>query len=126
MTAANEIEAIIKSFTDWRGERLAQVRKLIKEADPDIIEEVKFKIPSNPKGVPIWYHDGMLCTGETYKKHLRISFTKGPELKDPKGLLNAYRAVIIHEEDKLDEAAFKELVKEAVELNQKKKNSKGK
>lgn len=123
-TAAKEIEEIIKKFNDWRGERLAQVRALIREADPDVIEDVKWKTPSNPDGVPVWYHDGMICTGETYKQHLRIAFAKGPDLKDPKGILNSYRAVIIREGDKINESAFKNMVKEAVKLNQEKAKSK--
>lgn len=105
---------------DWRGKVVTQIRELIKQADPGVIEEVKYKTASNPNGVLVWYHDGMICTGEIYKLHLRFSFTKGPALKehDPKGLLNSYRAMIIHEEDKLDEIAFKELFREAVKLNQ--------
>lgn len=117
---SKEMDAIIKKFSDWRGERLAQVRKLINQADPDIIEDVKWKTASNPDGVPVWYHDGMICTGETYKKHLRIAFAKGPDLKDPNKILNSYRAIIIHEEDSLNESAFKELVREAVALNKEK------
>lgn len=120
MSAQKEIDAIIKKFSGWRGERLAQVRKLINEADPDVVEDVKWKTPSNPDGQPCWYHEGLICIGEVYKAHLRISFSKGPKLDDPKGILNSYRAVIIHEEDKLDEAAFKELVRNAIELNLKK------
>jgi len=118
---SDEIGAIIKKFADWRGARLAQVRTLIKQADPTVIEEVKYKMHSNPDGVPVWSHDGIICTGETYKKHLRLSFAKGPTLNDPKGLLNAYRAVIIHEEDPINEVAFKDLIVAAVELNQKSK-----
>ena len=118
---ANEINAIIKKFNDWRGERLAQIRVLIKVADPGVIEEVKWKKPSNPDGIPVWSHDGIICTGETYKNHLRLSFAKGPILKDPKGLLNSYRAIIIREGDKINQAAFKDLIREAVELNQKNK-----
>jgi len=112
--------------SDWREEVMNKIRKLIKEADPEIVEEVKWKIPSNPKGVFVWYRDGMITTGETYKKHLRLAFAKGPELKkqDPKSLINSYRAIIIHEEDELDESAFKNLVKAAVELNKKAKETK--
>jgi hypothetical protein len=120
-SASEQIDAILKKFADWRGEKLAQLRALIKQADPDVIEEVKWKKPSNPDGIPVWSHDGILCLGETYKKHLRITFAKGPSLKDPKGLFNAYRAIIIHDEDKIDEAAFKDLIRAAVELNQKDK-----
>lgn len=120
-SASEQIDAILKKFADWRGEKLAEIRRLIKQADPDVIEEVKWKKPSNPDGIPVWSHNGILCLGETYKKHLRITFAKGPSLKDPKGLFNAYRAIIIHEEDKIDEAAFKDLTRAAVELNHKDK-----
>ena len=121
---SEEVDAIIKKFADWRGKKLAQIRSLIKQADPYVIEEVKFKMPSSPEGIPVWYHDGMLCTGETYKNHLRLAFAKGPSLKDPKKIINSYRAIIIHEGDKFDEAAFKNLIKEAVELNIQAKNKK--
>jgi hypothetical protein len=123
-SAAEEIDAIIKKYPDWRGEKMAQLRSLIKQADPNIVEEVKWKKPSNPDGIPVWSHDGIICLGETYKKHLRISFAKGPSLPDPKKLFNAYRAIIIHEEDIINESAFKDLIREAVEFN--KKNKKGK
>ncbi len=118
---SDEIEAIIAKFADWRGQKLAQIRTLINQADPDVVEAVKWKTPSNPDGVPLWSHDGMICTGETYKKHLRIGFAKGPDLDDPKGLINSYRAVIIRKEDEIDEAAFKDLICNAVQLNQSKK-----
>jgi len=121
MSATQQIDAIIKKYPDWRGERMALLRKLIIEADPEVAEEVKWKKPSNPDGIPVWSHDGILCVGETYKVHLRISFPKGPELKDPKGLFNAYRALIIHEEDNLDEDAFKDVIREAVTYNVKNK-----
>jgi len=117
MSATQQIDAIIKKYPDWRGERMALLRKLIKEADPEVVEEVKWKKPSNPDGIPVWSHDGILCVGETYKVHLRISFPKGPDLKDPKGLFNAYRALIIHEEDNLDEDAFKDVIRDAVTYN---------
>lgn len=105
--------------SDWRENVMNRIRKLVKEADPEVVEEVKYKTPTNPDGVFVWYHDGMISTGETYKKHLRLSFTKGPQLKefDPTGLINSYRAIILHEEDTLDESAFKELFKNAVKLN---------
>jgi hypothetical protein len=119
MNSSQEVDAIIKKFADWRGERLSQIRSLIKQADPDVIEEVKWKKATNPDGVPVWSHDGMICTGETYKSHLRLTFAKGTSLKDPKGLFNAHRSILIHEGDKLDEAAFKDLIREAVELNKK-------
>src|SRR5687768_3037232 len=109
-SAAEQIDAIIVKFAGWRGEKLAEIRALIKQADPEVIEEVKWKKPSNPDGIPVWSHDGIICMGETYKSHLRLTFAKGPSLKDPKGLINSYRAIIIHEGDKLNEAAFKDLI----------------
>jgi hypothetical protein len=113
---------------DWRGEMMNRIRKLIKEADPNIIEEVKWRKPSNPDGNLVWYYDGMITTGEIYKQHLRFAFAKGIELKahDPKGLINVHRAMIIKEEDSLDEAAFKKLVKSAVALNKQAKLDKKK
>jgi hypothetical protein len=95
---------------------------MIQQADPDVTEEQKYKKATNPEGVPVWYHDGMICTGETYKQHLRLTFSKGAILKehDPQGLLNAHAAMVVHEEDELDEAAFKKLIRAAVSLNQKK------
>lgn len=106
---------------DWRGKTITNVRSLIRHADPEIIEDVKWKTKTNPNGVLVWYHDGMLLTGEVYKKHLRLSFAKGPSLKthDPKGLINSYRAIIVKEEDTLDEAGFTALIRDAVKLNQK-------
>lgn len=121
-SAQEQIDAIIMKLTDWRGERLAQLRALIKQADPDVIEEVKWKKATNSDGIPVWYHDGMICTGETYKNHIRLTFSKGASLKDPKGLFNTYRSIVIHEEDKIDESAFKDLIRAAVELNHKDKN----
>lgn len=108
---------------DWRGKVISRIRVLIKDADPDIQEDVKWKTPSNPNGVLVWFHDGMICTGEVYKQHIRIAFAKGPALKehDTSGLINTYRAIIIREVDKLDETAFKALIQAAVTLNQKSK-----
>lgn len=108
-------------MSDWRLKTMNRIRQLVKQADPGIREEVKYKTRTNPDGVFVWYRDGMISTGETYKKHLRLSFAKGPALKkkDPKGLINSYRAIILHEEDKLNEAAFKKLIREAVALNRK-------
>lgn len=102
---------------DWRGKKLSRIRILIEQADPDVVEEVKWRKPSNPAGVPVWSHYGMICTGETYKDHLRITFAKGVSLGDPKGLFNAFRAIVIHEGDKIDEPAFKNLIRAAVALN---------
>jgi hypothetical protein len=105
--------------SDWRGKVMSQIREWIQEADPEISEEVKYKTKSNPNGVLVWYHHGMITTGEVYQKHLRLGFSKGVALKehDPKGLINSYRAIILHEEDTLNETAFKNLMKEAVKLN---------
>ncbi len=125
-SASDQIDAIVKKFDGWRSEKLVLIRKLIKQADPDVIEEVKWKSPSNPDGVPTWSHDGIICTGETYKSHLRIAFAKGPSLKNSEGVMNSYRAVIIREEDAVNEKAFSELVAEAVKLNQEKKKNNGK
>lgn len=119
-SASEQIDHIIKTFDDWRGLKLIQIRALIKQADPEIIEEVKWKKPTNPDGIPVWSHDGIICLGETYKKHLRISFPKGASLSDPQGLINSYRAIIIHQEDEINESAFKDLILNAVKLNQKK------
>jgi hypothetical protein len=117
------IDARIKALNDWRGETLARVRKLIKEADPDIVEAVKWKKPSNPMGVPVWEHDGIVCTGETYKDKVKLTFAKGAALDDPSGLFNASldgnvrRAIDIHEGEKIDEPALKDLFRTAVALN---------
>ncbi len=109
---------------DWRKRTMSRIRKLVKQANPEIVEDVKWKVPSNPAGVFVWYKDGMITTGETYKSHLRLSLAKGPELKgqDPKGLINSYRAIIIHEGDRFDEGAFKNLIRAAVALNHKANN----
>jgi hypothetical protein len=120
---ARLIDARIKELDDWRGKTLARVRALIKEADPDVVEELKWKKPSNPTGVPVWSHDGIICTGEIYKDKVKLTFTKGAALKDPSGLFNsslegnARRAIDIREGDKIDEEAFKTLVRAAVVLN---------
>jgi hypothetical protein len=109
---------------DWREERMSKIRKLIKTADPDVVEEQKYKIPSNPKGIPVWYHDGMICTGETYKNHLRLTFSKANEVKkyDSNGLFNRHSAIVIEEDDELDETAFKNIIKSAVKINEERKN----
>jgi hypothetical protein len=109
---------------DWRDEMLSRVRALIKEADPEVVEEMKWKKPSQPEGVPVWSHDGMICTGETYKAAVKLTFAKGASLEDPSGLFNASlegntrRAIDIHEGEAIDEDAFKELIRAAVRLNQ--------
>lgn len=100
---------------------MSNIRALIKQADSKITEEIKYRKPTNPAGIPVWYRDGMICTGETYKEHLRFTFSKGSMLKDPKKVLNSFRALTIRDGDKLNETAFKALIKEAVALNQKPK-----
>jgi hypothetical protein len=121
------IDARIKQLGDWRGKTLAQVRALIKQADPEIVEEWKWVKPTNP-GTPVWSHGGIVCTGETYKNAVKMTFAKGAELKDPSGLFNSSldgnirRAIDIHEGDKIDEAALKDLVRAAVALNLKGKS----
>jgi hypothetical protein len=109
--------------SDWRAEMLAQIRELIHEADPEVIEEAKWKKPSNPAGVPVWSHDGIICTGETYKDKVKLTFAKGAALEDRSGLFNASlegntrRAIDLHEGDKINEKAFKALIRGAVKLN---------
>ncbi|MCC6948101.1 MAG: DUF1801 domain-containing protein [Bradyrhizobiaceae bacterium] len=118
------IDARIRKLGNWRGETLARVRKLIKEADPDVIEEVKWRKPSNSMlGVPVWSHDGIICTGETYKNAVKLTFAKGASLPDPSRLFNASlegntrRAIDFHAGDKIDEKALKALIRAAVALN---------
>lgn len=124
------IDAKLQAMGDWRGAALARARRLIREADPDVVEEVKWRKPSNPSGVPVWEHAGILCTGETYKDKVKLTFAYGAALDDPSGLFNSSldggtrRAIDIREGDQLDEAAFKALVKEAVVLNVSKKPKK--
>jgi hypothetical protein len=114
---AELIDARIRELGDWRGETLARVRALIKQAEPDVIEEWKWR------GVPVWYHDGMICTGETYKDKVKVTFAKGASLDDPAGLFNSSldgnvrRAIDWHEGDEIDEQAFEALVRAAVALN---------
>ena len=109
--------------TDWRAATLERMRKLIREADPAMTEERKWKKATNPAGVPVWSHDGIVCTGETYKNHVKVTFARGASLKDPSRLFNSgldgnvRRAIDIHEGEALDEAAFKTLVRQAVALN---------
>jgi len=111
------IDARIRELGDWRGEMLARVRALIKQADPEVVEEWKWR------GVPVWEHDGIICTGETYKSVVKLTFAKGAALKDPSGLFNSSldgnvrRAIDIHEGDEIDKAAFKTLIRAAVALN---------
>jgi hypothetical protein len=117
------IDARIDELGDWRGETLARVRSLIKQADPDVVEEVKWRKPSSPAGVPVWSHDGMICTGETYKSAVKLTFAKGASLDDPSGLFNSSlegntrRAIDIHEGEEIDGEALKALIRAAVALN---------
>lgn len=113
---------------DWRGTVMSRIRQLIKETDPEIIEEVKYKTATNPNGVLVWYHDGMISTGEIYNKHLRLGLAKGNLLKDqdPRGLINSHRAIILHEKDTLNDVAFKNLIKAAVAFNIERKKKKTK
>jgi hypothetical protein len=120
--ASKRIDEKIAELDDWRGQTLNKVRELIREADPDVVEEWKWAKATNP-GVPVWSHDGDICTGETYKSVVKLTFFKGASLDDPSGLFNASlegkvrRALDIKEDDELDESAFKDLVREAVALN---------
>jgi hypothetical protein len=125
---AKLIDARIKDLNDWRGETLARIRTLIKQADPDVIEEVKWRKPSNAmRGVPVWSHSGIICTGETYKNAVKMTFANGAALEDPSRLFNASlegntrRAIDFHEGDKIDERALKALIRAAVALNASKK-----
>lgn len=119
------IDARIKELGDWRGETLAKVRQLIKEADPEVVEEWKWVKPTNP-GTPVWSHNGGICTGETYKSAVKLTFFKGASLEDHSHMFDqpgtVRRAIDIHEGDKIDEGAFKILIRAAVELNTSKTN----
>jgi hypothetical protein len=122
-TPSQLIDARIKELDDWRGEMLSRLRSLVKEADPEVVEEWKWR------GVPVWSHDGLICTGETYKKVVKMTFAKGAALKDPSGLFNSSlegntrRAIDFHEGDDVDEEALKTLVRAAVTLNESKARS---
>ncbi len=120
---SQQIDAIIKERGDWRGKKLSQLRALIKKADPGVVEEVKWKMPSKPLGAPVWSHDGILCVGDTLKNAVRLTFPKGAQMRDPKKLFNTrldsrtVRAIDFHEDEPIDEAAFKALMVEAVRMN---------
>jgi hypothetical protein len=117
MSPSRLIDARIKELDDWRGEMLSRLRALVKDADPEVVEEWKWR------GVPVWSHGGMICTGETYKNVVKMTFAKGAALKDPSGLFNSSldgntrRAIDFHEGEKIDEKALKTLVRDAVTLN---------
>jgi hypothetical protein len=117
------IDAHIKELGDWRGDTLARVRGLIKQAEPDVVEEVKWRKPSTPAGVPTWSRDGLICTGETYKDKVKLTFAKGASVEDPSGLFNSSlegntrRAIDIHEGERIDEKALIALIRAAAALN---------
>ena len=123
MTGSQAIDEKIAQMGDWRGAMLAKVRRLIREAGPDILEEVKWRKPSNPLGVPTWSHAGIICTGETYKDKIKLTFARGAALADASGLFNSgfaggtRRAIDIREGEAIDENAFKALVGEAIAAN---------
>lgn len=123
MTATERIDARIRALDDWRGETLARLRRLIHEADPDVVEEVKWVKPSNPMGVPVWSHDGILCTGEVYRDKVKLTFARGTSLPDPQGLFNAgfgggtRRAIDVTQGRAVDGEAFRALVQAAVAAN---------
>jgi hypothetical protein len=127
--ASAEIDAQIAAIDDWRGPVLARMRALIREAEPGVVEEIKWRKPSNPAGVPVWSHGGIICTGELYKGKVKLTFAKGAKLPDPASLFNGskggntMRAIDIGESDQVDAAAFKALVKAAVAFN---RSTKGK
>jgi hypothetical protein len=117
------LDAIFADLDDWRGATLSRLRALIKQADPDVVEELKWKKPSNPAGVPVWSDDGLICTGEVYKDHVKLTFAKGASLDDPRSLFNSSlggnlrRAIDVHEGGDIDDDAFKALIRSAVALN---------
>jgi hypothetical protein len=122
-SATQQIDARIDELGDWRGTTLSKLRALIKEADPEVVEEWKWRKATNP-GVPVWSHKGMICTGETYKSVVKLTFFKGASLEDPTGLFNSSlegntrRAIDFHEGDQIDESAFMDLIRAAVSLNE--------
>ncbi len=122
-TPSDLIDAKLAALADWRGETLSRLRKLIREADPDITETVKWRKPTNPSGVPVWERAGILCTGEVYKNYVKLTFARGAALDDPTGLFNTgfagntRRAIDLREGEMVDEAAFKALVREAAAAN---------
>ena len=121
--AAQLVDAKIKALGDWRGAKLAQLRAVIKATDPGMVEDMKWKKPSNPMGVPVWSHDGIVCIGDALKSAVRLTFPKGASIPDSKKLFNArmdsnsVRAIDFHEDDTVDEAALKAIILEAVRLN---------
>src|SRR5437016_4917303 len=122
-SASQQIDDIVRRMVGWRGERLSQLRAVIRGADPGVIEEVKWKKPSRPEGVPVWSHDGIVCIGEALKNAVRLTFPKGAQLKDPKGLFNTrldsktVRAIDFHEGDAINASALKALIVQGARLN---------
>jgi hypothetical protein len=122
-SSSDPVGARIREFDDWRGATLSRIRTLIKQADPDVVEEMKWRKPSNPAGVPVWSDNGMICTGEIYKDHVKLTFAKGASLDDPRGLFNSSlggnlrRAIDFREGQKIDEKPFKALFRSAADLN---------
>jgi hypothetical protein len=123
-SAAQQIDAILKKYADWRGEMMSQLRAVIMQADPAVVEEVKWKKPSRPEGVPVWSHKGILCVCDTLKNAVRLAFPRGTQMHDPQKLFSTrldsktVRAIDFHEGDPINEAALKALIREAVGLNQ--------
>lgn len=122
-SASASVDPKFHEFPDWRGEMLSRIRALIKQADPEVVEEFKWKKPSNPRGVPVWSHEGLICTGETHKNVVKMTFAKGAFLDDPSHLFNSSlegrlrRAIDFHEGEKINEKALKSLIRAAVALN---------
>jgi hypothetical protein len=122
-SASKEITAIIKKSGGWKGKKLRQLRAVIKNADPEIVEEVKWKKPSKPEGVPVWSHDGIICVADTLKNAVRLTFPKGAQIKDPKKLFNTrldsktVRAIDFFEDNSVKEVTFKALIREAIRVN---------
>ena len=123
MSGSKDIDTKVASLNDWRGAAMTRVRRLIKEADPGVTESVKWRKPSNPLGIPTWEHAGIICTGESYKDKIKLTFARGAALEDPSGLFNSSltggtrRAIDIPEGSGLDERAFKALIREAIAVN---------
>jgi len=123
LTGPDAVDRNLAELGDWRGATLARMRRLIREADPDVVEDVKWRKPSNPSGVPTWSHGGILCTGETYKDKVKLTFARGAALDDPEGLFNSSldgntrRAIDIRQGEEVDATAYKALIRAAVALN---------